>query len=78
MTRERFAWTLLKHRAHMVPALLRHPHRDVVGQLLANTVSCARLFVAMLGRPIPDSTEIERRAVVNSRKRLLAKVRAER
>jgi hypothetical protein len=77
MTRNkrRLAWLLLKRRIQMTPDLLIHPHRDAAGQLAANFVACVRLLAAMLGRPYGRPTEIERRAVRNSRRRLQEKIR---
>ena len=77
--RRRIAWLLCKKRAHLFWNQLCHPRlqRDIIGTLLADGVSCFRLARCAMSGHYGEHTEIERRAIVNARKRVLAKIERE-
>jgi len=73
--RQRLAWLLVKQRIRVMlyapywPQRLRT--RDVAGSALADLVALVRISLIALTDHPTEQTEIERRAVVCSRNRLL-------
>jgi hypothetical protein len=76
--RRRLAYLLLKNRARLTVRQFHNPQRDIIGNLFADVIGIFRLAkVVLWGANYGDPTEVERRAMVNARNRLIAKIERE-
>lgn len=71
--RKKSAWKFLKWHVRMIPRWVKPLRRDSAGMILADCVSITRLAGVILFNKYGDPTEVELRAVRNSRRRVQAK-----
>jgi hypothetical protein len=69
--RKEFAWQFIRKRTLLLPSVIRAHERDMVLQIFATLIANYRNSRLILQGEFSEMTEIERRALRNSRRRLL-------